>query len=718
MPVVVPIVAAMAGAAAVGALGATGLLAAGITSVVGLGVSYVGAGFFRKDPPAAQTKDRVETIRSSTAARRVILGRTRVSGVLLFAASQGQNNETLDLVLALGDGITQVHSPFWLADELSTQSKFSGKVSMEVRYGRDDETAFVIPGQEASWTADHRCRGVCTVWIRLTWHPDVFANGIPTLSFLVDGVELDEVRNDVWLVNTGAVPAPGDRTRHPFFYKKKSNPALASLWYLRNTKYGEGVPDAMIDLESFRKAADVCDEYTETQDAYPGTFWTDSAGRWVKGYTARYSVDGVLQMTASKAEILETLGAAMCGHIYKRDGVWRCDAGATTIPSKTIGPADLAGDPSFRSYNSRQDAFNTAVGTFISPSCDWIDVAYPSQQDAAMLAEDGNKEITTVLNFPLTIHASTAQRIARVGLNRNADSATVVLPLTWKAGNNLKVGEAFYLLQVAITSPRAFRVVEKTHKRDSIEVVAQSFTPSTEFAWTSAMEQPAFDQGATEAMVPGAPQVIEDLSATLGRSGSDFLLQCEWVCRGAATAAVVHLEARRASDAPGSVVHLLRVPPASNTNQSHTFNLGPASSNETRWVVRAKIDHAYSPWRIAQTTNVAVAAPTQYPSSLSIDSWRIHFTPVANTLHTELVIWGSAMPERTVNASSSPFNYSAILAGTGGQQVYVKARAVGIGGFGPYSPTVSYTIPFNGGDSGYSGSGYSGNDSGSSSDGS
>ena len=92
----------------------------------------------------------------------------------------------------------------------------------------------------AVWSTDHRQRGCAYAWVRLKWSETLFPNGLPNLTFEIQGKKLYDPRTaaTVW----------------------SDNAALAALDYLQDTVYGMNVATADLDTTLINAAANACDE--------------------------------------------------------------------------------------------------------------------------------------------------------------------------------------------------------------------------------------------------------------------------------------------------------------------------------------------------------------------------------------------------------------------------------------------------------------------------
>lgn len=372
--------------------------------------------------------DQTLTIRQPVAAHRVIYGRTRVGGTIVFLSTTN-NNSFLHMVVAIaGHEIDAVEKIFLDDSELTLDGNGFG-LSIElnawlpngaplfspplarVKYnlGSDDQAAFtdLILEAEGKWTGAHRLRGIACAYIRLEYKqeeifplspqagPNTFPNGIPNITFQVRGKKLYDPRSETtaW----------------------SANPALVLNDYLTNTKYGLAADyDTEIDETQLIAAANVCDEDINLK-----------AG----GTENRYETNGVIETSDTPESIINGILGSMAGKAIYTGGKWRIIPGAYYTPTLSFDESDLKGGLKIQSLVSRRENFNAIKGVFSSRADNFIITDFPPIVSEAFLAEDNNERVFKSIELGFTTSASMAQRIAKIDLLRARQQITVTMPL-------------------------------------------------------------------------------------------------------------------------------------------------------------------------------------------------------------------------------------------------------------------------------------------------
>ncbi|MFD2101870.1 phage tail protein [Tabrizicola soli] len=265
----------------------------------------------------------------------------------------------------------------------------------------------------AKWTAAHRLAGAA-LYLRLTYDPDAFPGGIPNITVDIEGK--DDVLD----------PRSGTRGY-------SENPALCLADYLAHPAYGLGAGIGAADgveRASLIEAANICDEIVHLASG---------------GVERRYSCNGVVSLAETPKTIIEGLLSAMAGRVAVQGGSWRIHAGAYRLPEVTLGADDVrAGGLVLATRVSQSENFNAVRGQFVSPENDWQPDDFPAYASEAYLAEDGGERKWRDISLPFTISAATAQRLAKIELERARRQMTVKLAgklAAWRAG----VGETVML---------------------------------------------------------------------------------------------------------------------------------------------------------------------------------------------------------------------------------------------------------------------------------
>jgi hypothetical protein len=414
---------------AIGAFAGTTL--GGIVLKIGgsLLLSAAASKLARKDVAQATMQGRTVSVRAPAASRRVIYGRARTGGTIVYAESRAGADKadgTLDLVIVLAGRPVHSIGAVYFDGEVAInaagapQGRYAGFASVQKQYGTEAGSAFstLIAASGGKWTAAHRLQGCAAIHVSLTFNPDVYPSGIPNISVDIEG------RNDIFDPRTGTTGY-------------SENPALCLANYMADARFGLGAGIGSgdgIESAALIAAANICDE---------------TVAKVGGGTEPRYACNGILDTQVAPKANIEGLLTAMAGTCAWQAGQWQIYAGAYRLPALALTADDVVGTGLQMSTRiSRAANFNAVRGTFVAPENDWQEDDFPAYVSAFYVAEDGGETVWRDIILPYTISASMAQRLAKIEVERNRRQLTVFMDgklRCWQAS----VGDT-----VALTYPR------------------------------------------------------------------------------------------------------------------------------------------------------------------------------------------------------------------------------------------------------------------------
>jgi hypothetical protein len=338
---------------------------------------------------------------------QIIYGETRVGGVRVYDVATGNKNKNLNRIIAFAGHEIDSYQEIYLNDEVITLSgasvtvpeRYDGKVTIAQYLGTTTQTADTglitetagLPLNEGRWTSAHRLQGIAYLYTKFVYNASAFPNGLPAVSAVIRGKKVYDPRDTNQDVD--------DETTWVW----SNNPALCLRDYL-TSEYGLNQPADRIDDSLVIAAANICDQTVEGEK--------------------RYTCNGAFTTNDEPATVATNIVSSMGGLLWYGQGKWRMKAAAWTAPTVSFTEDDLRSSISLSTRHSRRDNFNSVKGTFRGPLSDWQPADYPEVTDPAFLEADNN--LANVLDFPLAFTSSdlTAQRIARIALNRNREQLT------------------------------------------------------------------------------------------------------------------------------------------------------------------------------------------------------------------------------------------------------------------------------------------------------
>ncbi|RUR38567.1 phage tail tip fiber protein [Vreelandella populi] len=362
-----------------------------------------------------------QIVKSSKEPARYVFGHIGVGGLQSWAQEQdGDQTEGEELyqVFALTEGsIERIDNVFLDQNPIADAGDRASYALLKNMSQADPYLLARSPG----WRDTMIGRGLSAVRLTLRYDPEYFETGLPTPLVELHG------RNDIYDPRTGG-------------YGYSDNVALVILWYVRNRL---GVPDDEILWDSFREAANICDEWIINPDG--------SGER-------RYTMAGGFKADERKDRVLADLEAACAGTLLRIGGKFGLLVGAYYGPYDfTIDESMVIGPVSGQTEVSRADAVNTMRGKFVDPSQRWAETDYPPVVVDEWVAEDGGP-IEDSLDLRFVTSAYQAQRLANIALRRKRAGGTLRIPLNFR-GYACRPGRVIRVNLPTINVDGEFRVV-------------------------------------------------------------------------------------------------------------------------------------------------------------------------------------------------------------------------------------------------------------------
>jgi hypothetical protein len=427
--------------------------------------------------------------KDATAPAEFVYGEVRKGGVITYYESTGETNKYLHQIIVLAAHEVNNIGDIYINDTVVTLDG-SGFVTSDgwnskIRIQKFDGSQTTAPADllsESELTGDDALdanfvgNGLAYLYVRYEFDQDVFANGIPLITAVIQGKKVYDPRTST----TGY-----------------SNNAALCIRDFLTAEYG--LNDSAIDDVSFAAAANECDESVAL-----------SGG----GTESRYTINGIVRADRDIGSTLGDMMAACAGTLFWGSGYWKLKAGAYSAPVKTLTLDDLRGSISLDTRITLRDNFNEVQGTFNDASQDWITVDYPKLTSAAFLTEDGGSGNETALDLqlPYTTSAAAAQRLAKLTLFRGREQMTLTAEFGMNAFD-IEVGDI-----IALDNDR-YGWTAKEFEVIGWRLAANQDAGDLRVALTlRETSEAAFDWNAEESAIIGNNTVLPDITAGLAVS--------------------------------------------------------------------------------------------------------------------------------------------------------------------------------------------------------
>lgn len=454
-----------------------------ITTIITTAISYLLAP--KPKAPRQSSNDEVKGILVNKDANNnpipVVYGKRQVGLTRVYVESSGADNQYLYIAGVLceggGAGIESIDE-IYVDDKLVTWSgtltdgtlrtvdssdtnfyKDGSLISVQGFYGLDNQSASSLLQEQANWTSNHKLSGLAYLAIRLKWNQDAFS-GIPEIRVTLKGKKIYDPRADS---TKGGSGSQREDTSSTWAYSKNSS--LILLDYLRNARYGKGLPNSAFETnyDSFKTSANTC----ETQ-VTPYT-----SGASINLFETHAVLDSEKKVIDNVRELLVPMRAIF----NYTQGKYKVIIEGTGSSQLLLTKDNVVSEVKLQGEN-KSEKYNRVVGTFTNPSKDYQSdtVSYPPFDDSALAVEDRFATMLSADNDTLLersfdmIHVTSpyqAEEICENILKRSRNCLKAEVTIT-SEGLNLAIGDivtATY--DTAGFSEKPFRVMSLSINADS-----------------------------------------------------------------------------------------------------------------------------------------------------------------------------------------------------------------------------------------------------------
>ena len=379
---------------------------------------------------------------SANASIPIVYGTRKVGGNVVFLETSGTDNQYLYMAIILSEGeINDISSIFVndnqvtftgdIADNTqitvaSSDSNFydtansESLITVEPHFGTDSQSASSLLSTLTSWTSNHKLSGLAYLAIRFSWNADKFGS-LPTVNAVVQGKKVYNPNLDG--TKTGGSGSHREDTSSTWEYS--DNPVYQLLDYLRNDRFGMGIPNSYFDSNyaDWQTAGDVCDADITP---YSGASAIDLMDSHTVVDTSKKAIENVREFVKGCRAFLNFSGGK-----YK---ILVESSGSATI---TLTEDNILGGITVSSKN-KNSRYNRVIVNWINPDKNYqSDTAqFPpvdetglasADQHASMKTADGGILLEGRFDFPMLTSPYQAQEMAEIILRRSRSSLDVSL---------------------------------------------------------------------------------------------------------------------------------------------------------------------------------------------------------------------------------------------------------------------------------------------------
>lgn len=228
---------------------------------------------------------------------------------------------------------------------------------------------------------------------------------------------------------------------------------------------------------------------------------------------ARYTCDLSITTDRSPRDVLAELLACMSGRAVWTQGRWLVRPGAYRTPTLTITADMLAGPVSVMPKASRSELFNAIRATYRDAET-FAELQAPLVENSGYEADDGGVQIVRQIDVPTLSDTYRAQRLAKIELERARQAVTVKLACNLKAYDLAPSDTVLLTLATYGWSAKPFEVLERTLTREGTIQYTLRETAAGVYDW--AWGEATIGDLAPDTNLPnpfGLPAILQNLAA-------------------------------------------------------------------------------------------------------------------------------------------------------------------------------------------------------------
>jgi len=376
-------------------------------------------------------------------------------------------------------------------------------ISAQCFYGLDNQSNSSLLDESTNWDSNYKLSGVAYVAFKFTWNQDAF-NGLPDVKVTLKGKKIYDPRLDS---TKGGSGSHRESTSSTWAYS--NNSALILLDYLRNTRYGKGLPTSAFETnyDSFKSSANTCDTQVTPY----------TSGTAISLLTTNAVLDSSQKVIDNVRELLTPMKAIFTYTQGKYKLIIE-DSGSTVLSlnkDNILGGIKILGE-------KKNSKYNRVVGTFCNPTKNWQNdtVSFPPFDDstlpsgdqfATMLAEDNSILLEGRFDFKHITNPYQAEELCEIILRRSRNALGVELRCTSEA-LNVTIGDIVDLTYVTGGfSAKPFRVMGLSINSDSTVSLQLVEHQDNFYTWSSKAQAPTI----ADTTLPNPNSVSAPASVTL-----------------------------------------------------------------------------------------------------------------------------------------------------------------------------------------------------------
>jgi hypothetical protein len=337
------------------------------------------------------------------------------------------------------------------------------------------------PGQQADpdliaessgmWTSAHVGNNQAWAYLRFEYDPDLFATGLPQVSFVVRGH-----------------PVLDERTGQ---FGWSMSPVWCTQDYLMDPD-GGGLKRSRVDTQAHIAEANVCDERVSISGLRPGEVINSSLFMGSAFRTAsdqpRYTCNGVLVASETPYANIEELSTSFVGGVACVQGRWRIRAGYYRAPTLTIDESFLTGEQlEIVPGPGGDQVFNSVKALFADASRIMTERQSDAVTNQFYVEQDGGRLIEKEIQLTMTNDWFEARRLQRAFLEDFRQSTRLMISCNHRAYDTAWQENVYVNLPWLGYNNKVFQVLDREFSQSG--GVRLTLKETSASIWTIAPDQ-------------------------------------------------------------------------------------------------------------------------------------------------------------------------------------------------------------------------------------
>tara|TARA_R100001369_G_scaffold46449_1_gene72795 strand:+ start:1037 stop:4324 length:3288 start_codon:yes stop_codon:yes gene_type:complete len=427
--------------------------------------------------------------KSPTKPYRIIYGSSRVGGTIVYAETTSDTNKFLHMVIVMAGHTIHDMPTIFLNDDavnLETLSNDSNgiavftptssdqyyqKLQVKKHFGNNEQLADAnLVADVTQWTTAHKISGKAYLYLKFTFDTDVYPNGVPNVSAIVQGKKVFDPRATSFTASSSTVDisqntitfssAHGLSLNDRIKYDRNGNTAIGGLsdgtiYFVKPissttirlaTTFTNNNNGIAIDLTSvtgsttqkfnfivFSDNPVLCirdfltnptfgmqtgdEEINDTNFIASANICDESVTvANPSGTEKRFTCNGSFQVSSSPKIIIENLLTTLGGFLIYSNGKFKIVPATFLSPTVTLNESSLRTGVSINSRVSKSQLFNAVKGLYSEPANDFQPQNYPFLTSSGFQAEDNGERIYAGFDYPFTNSSRMCQRLSKIQL--------------------------------------------------------------------------------------------------------------------------------------------------------------------------------------------------------------------------------------------------------------------------------------------------------------